>query len=236
MRNILIIVGREVRTYYSSPWSYLITAAFLIIAGYGFGWSSITYMETSIQGFLGWTGFFLLFLGPALSMRLLAEEENLGTLELLMTSPVRDFEVVFGKYLSALLMFCVMLAISLYYPILLMWFGEPDLGPIISGYLGIFLVGAVYLAVGVFASSLTSNQIVAYVVGSVIVLFFWFIGRASAMVGDTAAGILSSISISTHYPAFGRGIIDTNVIIYYLSILLLFLFLTIRSLETRRWR
>jgi len=236
MGNIITIVNRELRSYYGSPWSYLITAAFLIISGYGFGWSPITYLETSIQGFLGWTGFFLLFLGPALTMRLMAEEEKLGTLELLMTSPVRDFEVVFGKYLSALSMFSIMLIISIYYPILLSWFGAPDTGPILSGYLGIFLVGAVYLAVGVFASSLTSNQIVAYVVGSVIVLFFWFIGRASAMVGDTAAGILRSMSISTHFPAFGRGIIDTNVIVYYLSILLLFLFLTIRSLETRRWR
>ncbi|MCP4755112.1 MAG: ABC transporter permease [Proteobacteria bacterium] len=236
MRNILTIVGRETRSYFGSPWSYLITATFLIVAGYGFGWSSVTYLETSIQGFLGWSSFFLLFLAPALTMRLLAEEEKLGTLELLMTAPVRDFEVVFGKYLAALCIFCVMLAATFYYLLLLAWFGDPDWGPIFSGYLGLFLVGAVFIAVGLFASSLTSNQIVAYVVGSVVVLFFWFVGRAAPMVGETAAAVLSLISVSTHFPAFGRGIVDTNIVIYYLSIALLFLFLTIRSLETRRWR
>jgi ABC-2 type transport system permease protein len=98
MRNILSIITRELRSYFGSPWSYIITSAFLVVAGYGFGWSSVTYLETSIQGFLGWASFFLLFLGPALTMRLLAEEEKMGTLELLMTSPVRDFEVVLGKF------------------------------------------------------------------------------------------------------------------------------------------
>lgn len=236
MFNVLTIVRREMRSYFGSPWSYLITAAFLIVSGYGFGWSSVTYLETSIQGFMGWCGFFLLFLAPALTMRLLAEEEKLGTLELLMTSPVRDVEVIVGKYLSGLSMFCVMLMTSFYYPILLFWFGKPDPGPIISGYLGLFLLGAVYLAIGLFASSLTANQVVAFVIGSIIVIFFWFIDGASDMVGDTAADILRGLSLSADYPKFSRGIIDTNAIIYYLNILLLFLFLTVRSLETRRWR
>jgi len=236
MRNITTIAGRELMSYFGSPWSYLITAAFLIIAGYGFGWSSVTYLETSIQGFLGWSSFFLLFLSPALTMRLMAEEEKLGTLELLMTAPVRDFEVILGKYLAALSMFGVMLIASFYYPALLAWFGEPDWGPIFSGYLGILLLGSAFIAIGLFASSLTSNQIVAYVVGSVIILAFWFVGRASPMVGETAAAVLNRISVSTHFSAFGRGIVDTNAVLYYLSITLLFLFLTIRSLETRRWR
>jgi ABC-2 type transport system permease protein len=236
MGNILTIVGRELRSYFGSPWSYLITAAFLIVAGYGFGWSSVTYQESSIQGFLGWSSFFLLFLAPALTMRLIAEEEKMGTLELLMTSPVRDFEVVLGKYLAALSMFGTMLLVTLYYPILLAWFGDPDWGPVFSGYLGIFLLGGVYLAIGLFASSLTSNQIVAYVIGSVIVLALWFVDRASPMVGDTTATILKGISVSSYFPAFGRGIIDTHAVVFYLSITLLFLFLTIRSLETRRWR
>ncbi len=236
MRNITTIAGRELTSYFGSPWSYLITAAFLIIAGYGFGWSSVTYLETSIQGFLGWSSFFLLFLSPALTMRLMAEEEKLGTMELLMTAPVRDFEVILGKYLAALSMFGVMLIVSFYYPALLAWFGEPDWGPIFSGYLGILLLGSAFIAIGLFASSLTSNQIAAYVVGSVIILAFWFVGRASPMVGETAAAVLNRISVSNHFSAFGRGIVDTNAVLYYLSIMLLFLFLTIRSLETRRWR
>ena len=236
MRNILVILLRELKSYFGTPWSYVITAAFLVVAGYGFGWSSVTYLETSMQGFLGWASFFLLFLGPALTMRLLAEEEKLGTLELLMTAPVRDFEVVLGKFLAAMSMLGIMLIITLSYPLMLAWFGDPDWGPVFSGYLGIFLLGAIFLSIGLFASSLTSNQIVAYVVGSLILLSLWFIGHAANMVGNGWGELLRSISISTHFPAFGRGIIDSNAVIYYVSIVLVFLFLTIRSLETRRWR
>jgi ABC-2 type transport system permease protein len=236
VRNIIAIAGKEFRAYFGAPSFYLIIAVFLFVAGYGFGWTMVTYQETSIQGFLGLGSFFLLFLGPALTMRLLAEEEKLGTIELLLTAPVRDMEIVLGKYLAALGMFIVMLILTFFYPILLSLFGHPDWGPIFSGYLGIFLVGAVLLSIGIFTSSLTSNQIVAYAVGSVLVLSFWFIGYARGVVGETADKIFRIISISTYFPAFGRGVIDTNAIIYYLSIVVVFLFLTIRSLETRRWR
>jgi ABC-2 type transport system permease protein len=236
MKNIVAIASRELRAYFGAPSFYIIIAIYLFVTGYGFGWNSATFEQTTIQGFLGWGSFFLLFLGPALTMRLLAEEEKLGTLELLLTSPVRDIEVVLGKYFAALGMFLIMTAITLYYPILLSWFGHPDWGPILSGYLGLFLVGAVFLSVGLFASSLTSNQIVAYALGSVFILVFWFISYATGVAGETSDKIFRTIAISTYYPAFGRGIIDTNAIIYYVSIVLVFLFLTVRSLETRKWR
>jgi len=236
LRNISAIAGRELRAYFGAPSSYLIIAVFLFMAGYGFGWTRITYQETTIQGFLSWSSFFLLFLWPALTMRLLAEEEKLGTIELLLTSPVKDYEVVLGKYLGSLGMLAVMLAVTLYYTILLVIFGDPDPGPIFSGYLGIFLLGAVFLSIGLFASSLTSNQIVAFVVGSAIVLSFWFIGFATGVAGDKADKIFNAISISTYFPAFTRGVIDSRALVYYLSLILVFLFMTIRSLETRRWR
>lgn len=169
-------------------------------------------------------------------MRLLAEEEKLGTLELLLTAPVREIEVVLGKFLAALGMFFVMLLLTLYYPFLLLWFGQPDLGPIFSGYIGIFLLGAVFLSIGLFASSLTLNQIVAFVVGSGFVLSFWFIGQATGVAGDRADRIFQLISLSTHFPAFGRGVVDSNGVMYYLSLVVVFIFLTVRSLETRRWR
>jgi ABC-2 type transport system permease protein len=219
MRNTFAIAGRELRSFYGSPWAYLVTAVFLIISGYGFGWNSITFIESSIQGFLSWSSFFLLFLGPAMTMRLFAEEEKIGTMELLMTAPVRDIEVVLGKY-----------------PLLLAWYGDPDWGPIFSGYLGIFLLGAVFLAIGLFASSTSANQVLAYVVGSAVILTFWFVGHASRVLGDTAGKFLNFISVSNYFPAFGRGVIDTNSIVYYLSITAIFIFLTVRSLETRRWR
>lgn len=236
MRNIIAIASRELRAYFGAPSFYVIIAIYLFVTGYGFGWNSATLEQTTIQGFLGWGSFFLLFLGPALTMRLLAEEEKLGTLELLLTSPVRDIEVVLGKYFAALMMFVIMTAITFYYPLLLACFGHPDWGPILSGYLGLFLVGAVFLAVGLFASSLTSNQIVAYALGSVFILIFWFISYATGVAGEASDKVFRYIAISTYYSAFGRGIIDTNAVIYYMSIVLVFLFLTVRSLETRKWR
>lgn len=236
MRNILAIAGKELRQHFGSPWAYSIMAVFLFIAGYGFGWSQGTFMESSIQGFLTWTSFFMLFLGPAMTMRLFSEEEKLGTFELLMTSPVRDVEVVVGKYLGALGMLVVMLALTLYFPLLLAWFGDPDWGPIFTGYIGIFLLGAVFLSIGLFASSLTSNQVVAFVMGNAILLVLWFVGRSSSVVGENMGKLLNYISVAKYFPTFGRGILDTNAVIYYLSICFIFVFLTVRSIETRRWR
>jgi len=236
LRNTLAIAGRELRLYFSTPSSYVIIAVFLFVCGYGFGWSRTTYLETSLQGFLGWGAFFLLFLGPALTMRLLAEEEKLGTIELLLTAPVRDVEVVIGKYLAGLGVVSIMLALTLYYPVLLAWFGDPDWGPIAGGYLGLFLLGAVFLSMGLFASSLTSSQIAAYMVGSALVLSIWFVGHAAAALGDTAADFLRRISVSTYFPAFGQGVLDSNAVVYYVSIICVFIFLTVRSLESRRWR
>jgi len=229
LRNIFAIAGKEFEGYLGSPPFYIIIALFLFITGYGFGWSPALFLESSIQGFLDWGSFFLLFLGPALTVRLFAEEEKLGTLELLLTAPVRDTEVVLGKFLAALGVFSVMLLLTLYYPLLLILFGHPDLGPMVSGYMGIFLLGTVFLSIGLFASSLTSNQIVAFVISSALVLFFWFIGEG-------ADRIFQLISLSTYFSDFGRGVIDSNGVIYYLSMVMVFLFLTIRSIETRRWR
>jgi gliding motility-associated transport system permease protein len=236
MGNTLVIAKKELKGYLGTPSFYIIIAVFLFISGYGFAFSSATYQDSTIQGFLDWGSFFLLFLGPALTMRLFAEEEKLGTLELLLTAPVRDIEVVLGKFLAALGIFSLMLALTLYYPLLLALFGQPDPGPIFSGYVGILLLGAVFLSIGLFSSSLTSNQIVAFVLGSALVLSFWFIGQAGGLTGDKADRIFQMISVSTYFPAFARGVIDSNALIYYLSIMCVFLFLTLRSLESRRWR
>jgi ABC-2 type transport system permease protein len=236
MRNIAAIAWRELRVYFGFPWAYGITAIFLIVAGFGFGWNSMTYLETTIRGFLGWGSFFLLFLAPALTMRLFAKELELGTIELLLTAPVRDIEVVLGKFLASLGILAVMLALTLYYPLLLFWFGDPDPGPIATGYLGIFLLGASFLSIGLFASSLTSNQVVAFVLASAIVLALWFTGQAAGFVEGPARAVAQYLSLSSHFPDFGRGVVDTRGVIYYVSIVALFLFLTMRSVEMRRWR
>ena len=176
----------------------------------------------------------LLFL-PLLTMRLMAEEKKLGTWELLLTAPVRDTEVVLGKFLGTLGIMVVMLAFTLYYPLLLLIFGDPDIGPIITSYVGLFLLGSAALSVGIFASSLSSNQIVAAVVSGALLFALWFVGLAASYLPEALGEVVQSLSLSHHFEDFYRGIIDTRAIVYYLSVTALFLFLTIRSLETGRW-
>ena len=166
MSNALAIAWKESKSYFSTPTAYIVGAMFLVLTGIFFV-DDVTGRnpEASVRGFVNWTSFFLLFLAPLLTMRLLAEEQKMGTLELLLTAPVRDWEVVVGKYLASLLTIVVTVALTLFYVFLLYWYGDPDTGPILSSYLGLLLHGAAALAVGLLASSLSSNQIVAAVVG-----------------------------------------------------------------------
>ncbi len=235
MRNTATIALREFKSYLASPMAYIVTCIFLALTGFFFSGSSATYYETSIGGFLDTGSLLLLLLASVLTMRLIAEERKLGTIELLLTAPVRDSEVILGKFLGSLGLLTVMLALTLYYPILLMWFGDPDWGPIATGYLGLFLLGCTSLAVGIFASSLTSNQIVAAVVAGGILFALWFVGMAANYLPEAMGKVIGYLSASYYFPDFMSGIIDTRGIIYYLSITVLFLFLAIRSLENSRW-
>ena len=171
-----------------------------------------------------------------MTMRLLAEEQKLGTLELLMTSPIRDYEIVLGKYISTVIILLATLVLTLFYGLILVWFGDPDLGPFLSGYLGLILYGATTLAIGILASSLTSNQVVAAVVGFGSLLLLTLIAQAANVTSGPTAVVLEQLSLSGHFDDFTRGIIDTNNIIYYVSATAVFLFLTVRNLESRRWR
>ena len=194
------------------------------------------FAEASVRGFINWASFFTLFLAPLITMRLLSEEQKMGTMELLLTSPVRDWEVVVGKYLAALSLYVVTIALTLYYVVLLYWFGDPDAGPIYSAYLGVILHGAAALAVGLLASSLTGNQIVSAVVGTAVLLTLSFIDEVADLVSGTTQDMLLGLSLNDHLLDFRRGIIDTSNVAYFVSIAAVFIFLTIRALETRRWR
>ncbi len=235
MRNTTTIALKEFKSYLASPMAYVVTGIFLVLTGFFFQSSPTTYSETSINGFLVWGSILLLLLASVLTMRLLAEERKMGTLELLLTAPVRDSEVIAGKFLGSLGILTAMLALTFYYPILLMWFGDPDWGPIATGYLGLFLVGCTSLAVGLFASSLTSNQIVAAVVAGGILCALWFIGMTADLLPEALGEVIGYFSLSHYFPDFMRGVIDTRGVIYYISITLLFLFLAIRSLASSRW-
>ncbi|MBI2328288.1 MAG: ABC transporter permease subunit [Chloroflexi bacterium] len=235
MRNTITIAGKEFKSYLASPMAYIVTGIFLIATGFFFGISPATYTETSINGFLQAGVILLLLFAPLLTMRLLAEERKLGTIELLLTAPVRDSEIILGKFLGGLGILTVMLGLTLYYPLLLIIFGDPVMGPIGAGYLGLLLLGYTALAIGIFTSSLTSNQIVAAVVAIGILLALYFVGFAASFLPEALGEVIGYFSLSNYFPDFMRGIVDTRGIIYYLSITALFLFLAIRSLENSRW-
>ena len=237
MNNLIAITWKETKAYFVLPAAYVVGAMFLVLTGVFFVFDiTLPFAEAGIRGLVEWASFFLIFLAPLLTMRLLAEEQKLGTLELLLTSPVREWEVVLGKYIASLLALLAIIAFTSYYTIVIYVFGNPDTGPVLSSYIGLILYGAAALAVGILGSSLSSNQIVAAVLGTAVLLFFSFINRVAAIVEGTPAEILNGLSMNTRLTDFVRGIIDTSHIVYFLSIVAIFLFLAIRSLETRRWR
>lgn len=235
MKNTLAIASKEFKSYLASPMAYVVTGIFLAATGFFFGTSSSTVYETSINGFLQAGVILILLFAPLLTMRLLAEERKLGTIELLLTAPVKDSEVIFGKFLGSVAILSLMIALTLYYPLLLIVFGDPDIGPIVTGYVGLLLIGYTGLAIGIFTSSLSSNQIVSAVVAIGIVLALYFIGYAATVVPKGLGDVIAYFSFSHYFPDFMRGVIDTRGIVYYLSIAALFLFLAVRSLENSRW-
>ena len=238
MQTIAAITRKELAVYFTSPMAYVVAGVFLALTGVFFIDSiDRPFAEASTRGFLLSSAFFLFpLITPILTMRLLAEEQKLGTMELLLTAPVRDYEVVVAKFLSSFVILSATVALTLFYVILLSYYSTPDLGPILSGYLGFMLYGSAALAIGLLASSLTGNQIVAAVVGFGIILLFTVIDRVSEILGGTVADVLEQLSLTFHFDAFARGVIDTSDIIYYLILTVVFLFFTTRSLESRRWR
>ena len=237
MRNTLTIAWKETKAYFTTPTAYIVGAMFLVLTGIFFVFDmSRPFAEASVRNFVTWANLFVMFLAPLLTMRLLAEEQKLGTLELLLTAPVQDWEVVLGKYIASFITLMFTIAFTLYYVLLLYVFATPDTGPVLSAYFGLVLYGTASLAVGLMASSLSGNQIVAAVVGIGILLTLSFIDRIAAIVEGVAADVLTGISMNAHFTDFARGVIDTSHIIYYVSMTAVFLFIAVRSLETRRWR
>lgn len=236
MGTALTIARRELGALFVSPIAYVVAAAFLALSGYLFSILLITSSQATMTSLFQNVSFILLFIAPLLTMRLLADEQKQGTLELLLTAPVRDWEVVLGKFLAALTLFGAMLLCTLLYPLFL-WSigGRPDIGPIISGYLGLLLIAAAMLAIGTLTSSLTENQIVAAVLAFAILLALWLISSAGN-VATGASAVLSALSLPAHYDGFTLGAINLEDVTYYLSLTIGALFIATRVLETRRYR
>lgn len=238
MSNVLAILRKELRTYFTSPIAYVVIAAYLFVNSFFFALllqQPAGSVEASLNVIFANIPVILLLIAPALTMRLLSEEQRSGTVEVLLTAPVRDWEVVLGKYLASVVLFLVPIALTLVFPVILNRYGSPDIGPIIGGYVGLILFGATFLAVGLFASSLTQNQVIAAVVAVALLLALWFINSFAGSTRPPVSDVLNYLSIFGHYSDFGLGVIDTQDVIYYLSVIAVALFLTTRSLETRRW-
>jgi ABC-2 type transport system permease protein len=236
MRNLWAIAVKEVRSYFVSPVGYVAIAFWLFGVGLFFALGVLQSKQATMQDWFGTIEVLLLFIGPALTMRLLADEQRTGTLELLLTSPVRDWEVVVGKFVGAVIFWLAMIVTTLVYPLILLLVGNPDLGPIFSGYVGLLLMGSCFLAIGVFTSSLTGNQVIAYIVAFVVLLALWIIGYVGPLVSPDFGDRLAALSVTSHFDDFTRGVIDLSNILFYLSIMAASLFAAVQIMETRRAR
>ena len=254
MRNILAIAHKELRAYFASPIAYIVIGFFALLYGFFFiaimryfvgqsmqaglmgGAQAMNVNQQLIRPLLQNVTVVVLFLLPMVTMRTYAEEKRSGTIELLLTSPVTDFEIVMGKFLGAMALYCAMLAVTLFHVAVLYLYGRPEWKPIVTSYLGLILFGGCFISVGLFISSLSKNQIVAGSVTFVIFLLLWVINWIGSFAGPTGDKLTAYLSIVDHFDDFSKGVIDTTHIIYYVSFITFGLFLTAKSVDSERWR
>jgi len=236
MRTTLVIWRREFTAYFNSPVAYFVITIFLVLVGVMFFVPFFAQDRVTMREFFGLAPFLFVFFAPAITMRLFAEEKRTGTLEMLITLPVRDGEVVVGKFLAALSLLLVAIALTLPYAFTIARFGDLDFGPVIGGYLGLLMLGAAFVAVGLAASSFTENQIVAFVVAMFASMLLLMLDRFVVFLPDGLGAVVEYFSFSTHFRDAARGVLDSRDVIFFLSFTLLGLFLAFRSLESRRWR
>jgi len=237
MRNMKAIYFKEMKSYFNSPMAYIFLVIFAVITGYFFTRTFFLFNQSDMRSLFNIIPLVYLFFIPAITMSLIAREKNLGTMEVMVTLPLRDLDFVVGKFLAALSLVLAGLLISLIHFFTLTQVGTNiDYGAVFTGYLGIALAGAVYTAVGTFASSLTNNQVVAFIIGIFIVLIFFLMDKMLMFVPAALTGIIQYLSVDYHLSNISRGVIDSRNLIYFASIVGLFLFMTVRMLEIRRWK
>ncbi len=254
MGNILAIAQKELRSYFASPIAWVILGLFALLFGFFFYTFLVLFVRQSMQmGQMGGpqtvnvnlymirpllqnASVIILFVLPMITMRTYAEEKRSGTIELLLTSPVTDVQIIVGKFLGALALYAAMLVVTALYVALLFRYGDPEWRPIVSGYLGLFLLGACFISIGLLVSSMTRNQIVAGMATFGVFLMLWVIGWIGDFAGPTTRTIVSYLSITEHFDDFSKGVIDTKHVIYYLSFITFGLFLTAKAVDSERWR
>jgi ABC-2 type transport system permease protein len=258
MRNIWAITRKELNSYFRSPIAYIVLLVFAIIFGYFFvsilsmfvrqsmmaaqyaeEYGQAMHMnvnEMVIRPLLMNVSVVCLFLVPMITMRLFAEEKKTGTIELLMTSPLTDLQIILGKFFAAMLLYGCLLAITFFYFLILFHYGNPDWKPLLSGYLGLLLLGGCFMALGTLLSTLTRNQLVAGMLTFGLFLMMWVIEWVTDYSSGTIGEVASYIAMTTHLENFAKGVLDLRDSVYYLSVIGLGLFLTARSVESVRWR
>jgi ABC-2 type transport system permease protein len=254
MRNVWIICRKELHSYFTSPIAYILLTMFAVVFGFFF-WNALAFfviagMESQMRGqmfpmnlneqvirpLLQNASVLGLFFVPMITMRLFAEEKRTGTIELLVTSPVRDIEIVIGKWLAAMLLYACLLLFTAVNFAFLFRYGNPDWKPLAVGYLGLLLLTGALLAIGTFISTLTKNQIIAGAVTFGVCILLWVLEWVSGYDSAGWAHVLSYMSVITHFDSFGRGVIDSKDAIFYTTVIFLGLFFTVRSMESLRWR
>ncbi len=257
MKNILTLTRKELRSYFQSPIAYVVIAMFLLVAGIIFSLRfslfyhdsleisrnpylmqqyGLNVTEHVLEPMFFTLNFLSLLMIPMLTMRSLAEDRKTGTIELLLTYPVRDIEVAVSKFLACFLVYACMLGLTLVYPALSAKVANPEFGSVTMGYVGLLLSGAAFVALGIFVSSLTENQIIAVSVSYGLLLLFWLFGAAENLVPQPYNIVLADLSLFKHMEDFARGVLDTHDLVYYVCFAALFMFLTLRSLEIAKWK
>lgn len=252
MRNAFTIAGKEMRGFFVSPMGWVVMGLYALLFGYFFMAHLTYFVQQSMQSQMGGgpvninqfmirpllqnVALINLFLLPMITMRAYAEEKRSGTIELLLTSPVSDLQIILGKFLGAIGFYAALLVVTMVYIGILFVFGTPEWRPVVTGYLGLLLMGGCFLSVGLFISSTTKNQVVAGAATFVVFLLLWIISWLGQSAGPAMASVLEYLSIVWHFEDFSKGVIDTKHVIYYLSFITFGLFLTMKSVDTERWR
>ena len=255
MNNILAIAHKELKGYFASPVAYVVIGFSAILFGWFFVNLLYYFDRMALQAGSGFQGpqavnvneilisplflnvsVILLFTLPLITMRTYAEEKRSGTIELLLTSPLTDLQIVVGKFLGGLVLYVAMLAVTVVHMGFLFAYGNPEWRPVATGYLGLLLMGGCFLSLGLFVSSLTRNQIIAGMVTFAVFLMFWVINWIATFMDPTPQAVLNYLSITEHLNDFARGVIDTKHLVYYLSFIAFSLFLTVRAVDSERWR
>jgi len=236
MNAALTIAKREIRTYFNSPIAYIVVTVFMLLAGYLFFGSLFIERQAEMRSYFNLMPLLLSFIVPAMAMRLIAEEKGSGSLEMLITMPVRDWQVVFGKFLGGMTLLATLVGLTLFYAVTVMLVGPLDRGPAIGGYIGILLMGGSYMAIGVMASTFTRNQIVAFIIGFAISFALFLFYRLVQFTPESVQPIIAYLSIESHFEAISRGVIDSRDVVYYLSVMVVSLVIATVSLESRKWK